>query len=174
LDYDRHAGAYWEGTRDRDVSQNIGALLQNIRATPPFELLDFGCGPGRDLKTFKALGHRAIGLEGSRQLAQLARTNSGCDVLEQSFLELDLPRGCFGAFANAALLHVPSHALPSDRYGAFYDWAHWHAYVSAAGFVELTQYCSFRSKRPTIIAVATRRRAGAWHEPRRCWGLEHG
>jgi trans-aconitate methyltransferase len=53
------------------VSQNIDALLQSIEAPPPFELLDLGCGPGRDLKTFTSLGHRATGLEGSAQLADL-------------------------------------------------------------------------------------------------------
>ena len=111
--YDQNAQAYWEGTRDHDVSQNIGALLQYIEAPPPFELLDFGCGPGRDLKTFKALGHRVTGLEGSPQLAALARTNSGCEVLEQSFLELELPRSHFdGVFANAVLFHLPSQVLP--------------------------------------------------------------
>lgn len=60
--YELHAHSYWEGTRDHDVSQNIAALLQHILRPPPFDLLDFGCGPGRDLQTFKALGHRAVGL----------------------------------------------------------------------------------------------------------------
>jgi SAM-dependent methyltransferase len=111
--YDEHAQAYWDGTRDHDVSQNIGALLQYIEAPLPFELLDFGCGPGRDLKTFKALGHRVTGLEGSPRLAALARTNSECEVLEQNFLELDLPHSHFdGVFANAVLFHVPSQVLP--------------------------------------------------------------
>ena len=111
--YDRHAQAYWEGTRDHDVSQNVEALLKHIEAPPPFELLDFGCGPGRDLNTFNALGHRATGLEGSPRLAAMARTWSGCEVLEQSFLELDLPGSHFdGVFANAVLFHVPSQALP--------------------------------------------------------------
>lgn len=111
--YDEHAQAFWEGTRDHDVSQNIGALLQHILTPPPFDLLDFGCGPGRDLMTFKALGHRAIGLEGSSQLAGMARSNSGCEVLEQCFLELDLPSGRFdGVFANAVLFHIPSQELP--------------------------------------------------------------
>src|SRR5258706_13493547 len=93
--YDQHAQAYWEGTHDHDVSQNIAALLEAIDAVPPFELLDFGCGPGRDLKTFTALGHRATGLEGSTQLAAMARRHSGYDVLEQNFLELDLPPNRF-------------------------------------------------------------------------------
>ena len=111
--YDRSAQAFWAGTRDHDVSQNIDALLQHIEVAPPFEVLDFGCGPGRDLKVFTALGHHATGLEGSHALAAMARLNSGCAVLEQNFLELALPAGRFdGVFANAVLFHVPSQELP--------------------------------------------------------------
>jgi SAM-dependent methyltransferase len=111
--YDEHALSYWEGTRDHDVSQNIDALLRSIVAPPPFELLDLGCGPGRDLRTFRALGHHATGLEGSSKLAALARKNSGCPVLEQSLLALDLPGSHFdGVFANAVLFHLPSQVLP--------------------------------------------------------------
>ena len=111
--YDQHAQAFRDGTQNHDVSQNIDALLEHINAPPPFALLDFGCGPGRDLRTFKALGHRAIGLEGSPQLASMARAHSDCEVLEQSFLELDLPSNHFdGVFANAVLFHIPSQELP--------------------------------------------------------------
>lgn len=110
--YDQNAQQFWEGTRDHDVSQNIDALLQHIKAASPLELLDFGCGPGRDLISFKALGHSVTGLEGSAQLAALARTHSGCQVLEQNFLNLDLPGARFdGVFANAVLFHIPSPAL---------------------------------------------------------------
>ena len=111
--YDQHARTYWEGTRDHDVSQNIDALLQYIESPFPFELLDFGCGPGRDLMRFKALGHRVTGLEGSAHLAALARAHSGCQVLEQNFLALKLPSSHFdGVFANAVLFHVPTQELP--------------------------------------------------------------
>ena len=111
--YDERAQAFWEGTRDHDVTQNIAAFLQSIEVPPPFELLDFGCGPGRDLKTFTALGHHATGLEGSAQLAAMARAHSACDVLEQNFVELKLPSGHFdGVFGNAALFHVPCRELP--------------------------------------------------------------
>ncbi len=111
--YDQRAEDFWEGTREHDVSQNIGALLQYIEGKPPFTILDFGCGPGRDLKAFAALGHRAIGLEGSARFAAMARAHSGCEVWEQDFLKLDLPAGRFdGVFANAALFHVPGQELP--------------------------------------------------------------
>ncbi len=111
--YDRHAEDFWEGTKDHDVSQNIETLLKYIEGEPPFTILDFGCGPGRDLKTLTKLGHIAVGLEGSARLAEMARAYSGCEVWEQDFLKLDLPASRFdGVFANAALFHVPSQELP--------------------------------------------------------------
>ena len=116
--YDQRAEEFWRGTRDHDVSQNIAALLQAIEAgfperVPPLSILDFGCGPGRDLKTFAVLGHAAVGLEGSARFAAMARAHSGCEVWEQDFLKLDLPPARFdGVFANAALFHVPSRELP--------------------------------------------------------------
>jgi SAM-dependent methyltransferase len=110
--YDAHATRFWEGTRDHDVSQNIEALLRHVRAAPPLRILDFGCGPGRDLATFRALGHEPIGLEGSPALAAMARAHSGCEVWEQDFLVLELPAERFhGIFANASLFHVPRGEL---------------------------------------------------------------
>ena len=111
--YNRHAAEFWEGTRNHDVKQNIETLLRHLRATPPFHILDFGCGPGRDLAAFRALGHAPVGLEGSPPLAAMARAHSGCEVWEQDFLALQLPAGRFdGIFANASLFHVPSRELP--------------------------------------------------------------
>ncbi|MBI1965220.1 MAG: class I SAM-dependent methyltransferase [Betaproteobacteria bacterium] len=111
--YDRHAEDFWHGTRDHDVGQNIEALLEHIEGEPPFTILDLGCGPGRDLKAFTGLGHVAVGLEGSARFVAMARAYSGCEVLHQDFLRLDLPAGRFdGVFANAALFHVPTQELP--------------------------------------------------------------
>jgi SAM-dependent methyltransferase len=111
--YNQRVEDFWEGTRDHNVSQNIAALLQHIEAEPPFTLLDFGCGPGRDLKVFAELGHTAVGLEGAVRFAAMARAHSGCEVWQQDFLKLDLPDNHFdGVFANAALFHVPSQELP--------------------------------------------------------------
>ncbi len=111
--YDQRADDFWEGTRGHDVSQNIESLLHYIEGKPPFTILDFGCGPGRDLKVFADRGHRAVGLEGSAQFAAMAREHSGCEVLHQDFLKLDLPAAAFdGVFANASLFHVPSQELP--------------------------------------------------------------
>jgi len=111
--YERSAEDFWRGTRDHDVSQNIGALLRHIEGEPPFTILDFGCGPGRDLKAIADLGHVAVGLDGSARFVEMARAYSGCEVLQQDFLKLKLPAGRFdGVFANAALFHVPGQELP--------------------------------------------------------------
>jgi len=169
--YDQRAEEFWLGTREHDVSQNIDALLGAIQGPAPFTILDFGCGPGRDLKVFADMGHVAVGLEGSPRFAAMAREYSGCEVLEQDFLELKLPTARFdGVFANAALFHVPSQALPRvlrelhaalkpggvlfssnphgdnqegwnrGRYGAYHDLASWRRHVSATGFDELAHY----------------------------------
>jgi len=168
--YEQIAQQFRAGTRDHDVSQNIAALLRHIVGTPPFTILDFGCGPGRDLKAFTALGHTAIGLEGVASFVVMAR-ESGCEVWQQDFMSLTLPRSRFdGIFANAALFHVPSAILPQvllqlhaalrpqgvlfssnphgtneegwvrGRYGAYHDLPTWRRYLSAANFTELEHY----------------------------------
>jgi SAM-dependent methyltransferase len=110
--YGQRAQQFWQGTREHDVSQNIEALLTHIEAPAPFTILDFGCGPGRDLQTFKRAGHVAIGLEGAPEFVALARAQSGCEVWRQDFLNLQLPPARFdGVFANASLFHVPGAEL---------------------------------------------------------------
>jgi SAM-dependent methyltransferase len=111
--YNERAESFRAGTRDHDVNQNIAALLRRIEGEPPFTILDFGCGPGRDLKVFAELGHIAVGLEGAAHFVAMARAQGGSEVWQQDFLKLDLPDQHFdGIFANAALFHVPSQELP--------------------------------------------------------------
>src|ERR1700730_346578 len=52
------AEAYWDGTRDHDVSQNHTSFLDAIENDPPYSILDLGCGPGRDLHHFRLLGQQ--------------------------------------------------------------------------------------------------------------------
>lgn len=110
--YNHNAEGFRAGTQGHDVSQNINALLRHIESTPPYRILDFGCGPGRDLKAFSALGHTAIGLDGCENFVAMARAESGCEVWQQDFLHLDLPATYFdGIFANASLFHIPGTEL---------------------------------------------------------------
>jgi SAM-dependent methyltransferase len=168
--YRQRAQEFWLGTRDHDVRQNIDALLTRIETAAPFTILDFGCGPGRDLHAFAALGHTAIGLEGAEEFVTMARS-SGCEVWQQDFMRLELPPAHFdGVFANASLFHVPSAQLPrvlcqlhatlkprgvlfssnprghneegwnGERYGVYHDLEAWRAFMTCAGFTQLDHY----------------------------------
>jgi SAM-dependent methyltransferase len=111
--YRTFAEAYREGTWEHDVSQNIAALLDAIGGAPPLRILDLGCGPGRDLVTFRRLGHEPVGLDACPEFVDMARRLAVGEVWLQDMLALDLPAGHFdGVFANAVLVHVPSLALP--------------------------------------------------------------
>ncbi len=169
-DYSRRAEVFRQSTRDHDVSQNIDALLSAIEGPKPFTILDVGCGPGRDLKSFAALGHVAIGLEGCAEFAAMARQD-GLEIWEQNFLKLDLPHNRFdGIFANATLFHIPTKDLPqalkqfhatlkprgvlfssnprgdnqegwfNGRYCAYHDLEGWRRFMRGAGFAELDHY----------------------------------
>jgi SAM-dependent methyltransferase len=168
--YNNRAEDFWQGTKGHDVTQNIEALLGHVVGKPPFAILDFGCGPGRDLQAFSELGHKVFGLEGSIKFAAMAR-GQGFEVWQQDFLKLDLPDNMFdGVFANASLFHIPSIELPrvlrqlkgtlksggvlfssnprgnnsegwnNGRYGAYHDLAAWRKFMTEAGFIELDHY----------------------------------
>ena len=63
------------------------SLLQSIEGEPPYTMLDFGCGPGRDLKMFAELGDVAIGLETAEHFVEMARAHGGCEVWQHDFLK---------------------------------------------------------------------------------------
>ena len=111
--YDENSKSFWEGTKDHDVAQNYAAFLAPFPAEETLDILDFGCGPGRDVKYFQSLGHRPVGLDGSAEFCRMARQYTGCQILHQRFLSLALqPQAFDGIFANASLFHVPGRELP--------------------------------------------------------------
>jgi len=110
--YEERARAFWESTKHHDVKENVEALLRHTEGKAPFAILDLGCGPGRDLATFKALGHEPVGLDASPTFVKMARKHAGCEVWQQDLLRLELPVARFdGIFANAVLFHVASQEL---------------------------------------------------------------
>jgi SAM-dependent methyltransferase len=168
--YETHAREFREGTLDHDVSQNVNALLAAIEGPGGHRILDFGCGPGRDLVTFRKLGHLAVGLDGCERFVEMARADTGVQVWHQDFLSLSLPSETFdGVFANASLFHIPSVALPrvlrelwatlrprgvlvcsnprgdaegwqGERYGCYLQLDGWSRLFEDAGFEVLNHY----------------------------------
>ncbi|MDG2273222.1 MAG: class I SAM-dependent methyltransferase [Halioglobus sp.] len=168
--YEQNALSFWQGTKDHDVRQNYDRFLVQFVTAGQLDILDFGCGPGRDLAYFKSLGHRPVGVDGSVSFCAMAQKNTGCSVLHQSFLSLDLGEAAFdGIFANASLFHIPKQEFPrvlsqlhhalrpggilfssnprgnseefsGDRYGHFMELEVSSAYLSEAGFKVIDHY----------------------------------
>ena len=87
-------------------------MLDALPKEKTLDILDFGCGPGRDLCVFKELGHRPTGLDGCKEFCKMAQEQSGCPTLNQQFLKLELEENSYdGIFANASLFCVPSQEL---------------------------------------------------------------
>ena len=76
-------------------------------------ILDIGCASGRDLVWFKNKGFTVTGFEKSPGLANLARKNAQCDVIEGDFEVYDFSFLSFdGIVASGALVHVPHDRIP--------------------------------------------------------------
>ncbi|GIT72505.1 MAG: hypothetical protein Ct9H300mP28_23190 [Pseudomonadota bacterium] len=106
--YENNAESFRVGTKDHDVSQNIAAFLGALPKDKKLDILDFGCGPGRDVNVFKEMGTGLLGWMEQRILQNDSAIKQ-CPILHQKFLHLELEDSSFdGIFANASLFHVPS------------------------------------------------------------------
>ncbi|MCQ9615761.1 class I SAM-dependent methyltransferase [Paenalcaligenes niemegkensis] len=111
--YAQNAEQFKQGTWDHDVEQNRRALLQALSGSAPYDLLDLGCGPGRDVLAFSQLGHRAVGLDGCAQFIAMGNSVSDAEFWHQDMLNLSIGLNRFdGVYANASLFHVPKEQLP--------------------------------------------------------------
>jgi len=158
--YNQRATAFWEGTRHHNVTQNIAILLQYIEGQAPFRILDFGCGPGRDLKVFCELGHIAVGLDGSARLVDMARAHSSCEAsqeLPRVLLELHATLKTGGVLFSSNPHGHNEEGWSGGRYGAYYDLQTWQRHMSDAGFIELTHYYRpdglARNQQPWLASV---------------------
>ncbi len=104
--YQENYNAYHEKTFLIDPSSFLEPLAQRLPAEA--FILDVGCGSGRDLLWMKKQGFDVIGFERSPGLAELARDNAGCEVIEGDFETYDFSSILVDAIiAIGALVHVP-------------------------------------------------------------------
>ena len=92
---------YYDRTFDIDPSPFLTKLTNQLQKGA--SVLDIGCGSGRDLLWLKTHGYGPTGFESSSNLAQLAREDSGCLVIEGDFIVYD-----FSIFKFDALLLIGS------------------------------------------------------------------
>jgi len=103
--YEQNYLEYHASTVGIDPSSFLAPLAQ--RLAPAATILDVGCGSGRDMGWFRERGFNPTGLERSPSLAELARTHSGCPVMEVDFEIHDFSGLSFDALILVgALVHV--------------------------------------------------------------------
>ncbi|WP_085899509.1 class I SAM-dependent methyltransferase [Kiloniella majae] len=80
------------------------------------KILELGSGSGRDAQVFLTHGFDVTLVDGSAELAKIAKERTGQNVLVMDFADLDFEAEFSGEFegiwAAASLLHVPSDQLP--------------------------------------------------------------
>jgi SAM-dependent methyltransferase len=104
--YQKNYKAYHEKTFSIDPSSFLEPLARRL-PTEAF-ILDVGCGSGRDLRWMKKQGFDVIGFERSPELAELARENAGCEVIEGDFETYDFSTIMVDAvMLVGAMVHTP-------------------------------------------------------------------
>jgi SAM-dependent methyltransferase len=100
-------------------------------------ILDLGCGPGRDLRLFAALGHRPVGLELNLDFVELARQQGDVVVGDIRAVSALFPPASFnGVWAQASLVHLSTDETTqvlADVHALLVPGGRCYACVSATG-----------------------------------------
>jgi SAM-dependent methyltransferase len=108
--YETNAAEYHASTVRIDPASFLEPLAR--RLTPGATILDVGCGSGRDMRWFKERGFNPTGFERSPSLAEMARSHSGCAVIESDFETYDFSGLSVDAVVlTGALVHIPHGRL---------------------------------------------------------------
>jgi SAM-dependent methyltransferase len=101
---------YHENTFHVNPESFLMPLVKRLK--PGARILDVGCGSGRDLLWLKQRGFRVIGFERSPGLAELARENSGCEIIKGDFESYDFSKYQVDALILiGTLVHVPHQKI---------------------------------------------------------------
>lgn len=107
--YNHHAEEFTYSTLNVDME----SLYQPFLALLPenANVLDLGCGSGRDSLAFKNKGYRVTAIDYSEALVKKATELTGIQVKHQSFYELNEIAAYDGIWACASLLHCERRRL---------------------------------------------------------------
>ena len=102
--YERYADIYYENTVNLDMGKILDEFLELLPENA--EVLDLGCGSGRDSLYMEDRGCYVTLMDGSEQMCKLAEIHTDKDVVHMTFEEMDFEEVFDGIWACASLLHV--------------------------------------------------------------------
>lgn len=107
--YERYAIPYYEQTIDLDLSEIMQTFVELLPEGA--EVLDLGCGSGRDTKALEEHGFYVTPMDGSAKMCELAEIYTDKEVLHLTFEEMDFQKVFDGIWACASLVHVPGEEI---------------------------------------------------------------
>lgn len=108
--YNQNAETFVSSTVSVDFKSTQDKFLNELQGK---EILDFGCGSGRDTKYFQEAGYDVTVTDGMSELCKLASEYTGPQVQQMLFHELNDDEKCDGIWACSSLLHLPIDELRS-------------------------------------------------------------
>ena len=107
--YERYAIPYYEQTIDLDLSEIMKRFVECLPEGA--EVLDLGCGSGRDTKALGEYGFYVTPMDGSAKMCELAEIYTDQEVLHLTFEQMDFKEVFDGIWACASLVHVPGDEM---------------------------------------------------------------
>ncbi len=107
--YERNAEDFAYSTADLEFSEMQDAFLKELKDGA--DILDFGCGSGRDTNCFLKKGYQVTALDGSARLCRIAEENTGIHVIQMDFNDFDEKDKYDGIWACSSILHLPKQEL---------------------------------------------------------------
>ncbi|MFA6809427.1 MAG: class I SAM-dependent methyltransferase [Eubacteriales bacterium] len=102
--YRENTMRFIEKTKNADMEYLYNVFEKYIN--PGGNILDLGCGTGRDSKHFIQEGYQVTAIDGSSELCDYAAEEIGQPVRCMLFSQLDYKEKFDGIWASASLLHV--------------------------------------------------------------------
>lgn len=102
--YERCGSKYFEETVDLNMEEQLDRFLSCLPENA--EVLDLGCGSGRDTRYLMEAGCYVTPMDGSPKMCSLAEIYTDLDVLCMNFEEMEFDEVFDGIWASASLLHV--------------------------------------------------------------------
>lgn len=103
--YDKNAEEFFNSTVNADMSLTQNFFIKNL-SQKVGEILDLGCGSGRDSKVFIDAGYKVTAIDLSPVLANVASEYIGQKVIVQDMRTIDYEEQFIGIWACASLLHL--------------------------------------------------------------------
>ena len=109
--YNKYANVYFENTVNLDMIPTLDKFLAYVK--PGGNVLDLGCGSGRDAKIMMERELEVTLLDASKEMCALADIYTGLEPLCMDMREMDFDEVFHGIWACASILHLSREKLPN-------------------------------------------------------------